>query len=115
VAISAAKNMSEEMMYMHFSPDATEGGGGDAADGTNPDPNQVQPQQTNQNVEVPDGFKETKEFGRQHGQKVYQKGSTYISRDVDGHNGGVWKVFEKKGGRLIRVGTANANLEVFKR
>jgi hypothetical protein len=28
VAISAAKNMSEEMRYMHFSPDATESGGG---------------------------------------------------------------------------------------
>lgn len=63
---------------------------------------------------LPEGFKETKEFGRQHGQKVYQKGNKYYSRDVDSHNGGEWKVFEKQEGRLKRVGTADKDLNIFK-
>lgn len=29
--------------------------------------------------DLPEGFKETKEFGRQHGQKVYKKGNKYYS------------------------------------
>lgn len=65
--------------------------------------------------DLPDGFKDTKEFGKQHGQKVYQKGNKYYSKDVDGHNGGSWKVFEKQGSRLKRVGTADGNLNIFKR
>lgn len=65
--------------------------------------------------ELPEGFKETKEFGKQHGQKVYQKGNKYYSKDVDGHNGGSWKVFEKQGSRLKRVGTADKDLNIFKR
>jgi hypothetical protein len=46
------------------------------------------------NPEIPKGFKETKEFGYQHGQKVYKYKNKYYSKDVDGHNGGIWKVFE---------------------
>jgi len=65
---------------------------------------------------LPDGFKETKEFGRQHGQKVYRKGNKYYSPDADEHNGGEWKVFEKEGpGKLKRVGTADKNLKIFKK
>jgi RHS repeat-associated protein len=65
--------------------------------------------------DVPEGFKETKEFGKPHGQKVYQKGNKYYSKDADGHNGGAWKVFEKQGTRLKRVGTADKNLNIFKK
>lgn len=36
------------------------------------------------------GFKRINETVN--GQAVYKKGSQYISRDVDGHNGGAWKV-----------------------
>ena len=31
------------------------------------------------------------------------------------HNGGVWKVFELKGGKLKRIGTADKNLIIFKK
>ncbi len=67
-----------------------------------------------ESIKPPDGFKETKEFGRMHGQKVYKKGNKYISRDVDSHNGGVWKVFEKQGNKLKRAGTADKDLKIFK-
>jgi len=64
---------------------------------------------------IPEGFSETKEFGLQHGQKVYKKGEKYISRDVgqkDGtsHKGGVWKEFKKVGGKLERIGTLDKDL-----
>lgn len=70
-------------------------------------------------VKVPDGFTETKEFGRQHGQKVYKKGTKYISRDIGqkngtSHNGGVWKEFKRSGNRLIRTGTLDENLQRIK-
>lgn len=65
--------------------------------------------------ELPDGLKETKEFGNPHGQKVYKKGNKYYSKDADGHNGGSWKVFEKQGTKLKRVGSADNNLNIFKR
>jgi putative RNase toxin 21 of polymorphic toxin system len=42
-----------------------------------------------------------------HGQKVYTDGSRYITRDVDSHSGGVWKMFDRRGNRL---GTFDANL-----
>jgi hypothetical protein len=47
----------------------------------------------NIDCKVPEGFKESKEFGRSHGQKIYynKKTNMYISRDVDSHNGGIWK------------------------
>uniref|UniRef100_UPI003F719072 RHS repeat-associated core domain-containing protein n=1 Tax=Dyadobacter bucti TaxID=2572203 RepID=UPI003F719072 len=60
-------------------------------------------------------FIETKEFGRLHGQKIYQSGNKYYSRDADAHNGGVWKVFEKNGNKLKRIGTADENLNIFKK
>jgi len=63
---------------------------------------------------IPKGFKEVKDFGYQHGQKVYRYKGKYYSRDIDGHNGGVWKVFENIGGRLKRIGTADHNLNIFK-
>ncbi|MDR0793596.1 MAG: DUF6443 domain-containing protein [Chitinophagaceae bacterium] len=63
--------------------------------------------------EIPKGSKETKEFGRMHGQKVYKQGNRYYSKDVDGHKGGVWKVFEKVGGKLKRIGTAGKDGNIF--
>jgi RHS repeat-associated protein len=68
----------------------------------------------NSDSNIPKGFKETKEFGYQHGQKVYQYKGKYYSRDVDSHNGGVWKVFIKQGKRLKRIGTADKDLNIFK-
>lgn len=63
---------------------------------------------------VPKGFKQTKEFGYQHGQKVYKYKVKYCSKDVDGHNGGVWKVFEEVSGELKRIGTSDENLNILK-
>jgi RHS repeat-associated protein len=60
------------------------------------------------------GMKEVKEFGLKNGQKVFKKGNKYYSYDIDSHNGGVWKVFEKAGNELKRIGTANENLVIFK-
>lgn len=51
------------------------------------------------------GFSRTKE--KEHGQAVYKDGQDRISFDVDGHNGGFWKVFN----RDKRVGTFNITLE----
>jgi hypothetical protein len=65
--------------------------------------------------DIPKDLKETKEFGRPHGQKVYRKGNKYYSPDADSHNGGKWKVFEKQGGKLKRVGTADGDLNIFKK
>src|SRR5205807_9659929 len=43
-----------------------------------------------------------------HGQKVFSDGSgRYLTRDIDGHGGGVWKMFNRAGQRL---GTYDANL-----
>lgn len=41
------------------------------------------------------------------GQQVFRKGNQYISRDVTGHKGGYWKVFNNKG---VRIGTYNKDL-----
>jgi RHS repeat-associated protein len=35
-----------------------------------------------------------------HGQKVFSDGSRYITRDIDSHSGGVWKMFNRAGERL---------------
>lgn len=43
------------------------------------------------------------------GQPVFQKGNKYITRDVDSHKGGYWKVFTLKGGKWQRE-TWNQNL-----
>ncbi|UTA66949.1 toxin C-terminal domain-containing protein [Emticicia sp. 21SJ11W-3] len=64
---------------------------------------------------IPKGFTQTKKFGYQHGQKVYEYKGKYYSKDVDSHNGGAWKVFEEVGGKLKRIGTADENLNIFKR
>ena len=68
--------------------------------------------------EIPKGFKETKEFGTSHGQKIFKKGNRYYSRDVGqktggSHKGGAWKVFKKVSGRLKRIGTADKDLKIF--
>ena len=64
---------------------------------------------------IPKEFKETKEFGYNHGQKIYKYNGKYYSKDIDAHNGGEWKVFEKVGNRLKRIGTADKDLNIFKR
>lgn len=40
-----------------------------------------------------------------HGQPVFTDGKNYITPDFDSHNGGVWKVFDRRG---RRVGTVDA-------
>jgi hypothetical protein len=50
---------------------------------------------------------------RSHGQPVYKLGKSYISRDVDGHCGGVWKEAsspEDLASKTTRNGTYNADL-----
>jgi hypothetical protein len=42
-----------------------------------------------------------------HGQTVFSDGKNYITRDIDQHRGGVWKMFDRKGRRL---GTYDADL-----
>jgi|LakMenE01Jun11ns_1017448.scaffolds.fasta_scaffold9953969_3 hypothetical protein len=64
---------------------------------------------------IPKGFKQTKKFGYLHGQKVYEYKGLYYSKDIDSHNGGVWKVFEEVNGKPKRVGTADENLNIFKK
>ncbi|MER8211078.1 toxin C-terminal domain-containing protein, partial [Acinetobacter baumannii] len=57
------------------------------------------------------GFQKTNEFS--HGQAVYKKGKYYITPDVDGHNGGAWKMaksVEKLASRETRLGTYDINL-----
>jgi hypothetical protein len=60
------------------------------------------------------GMKEVKEFGLQKGQKVLKKDNKYYSYDIDGHNGGIWKVFKKENGELQRIGTADETGKIFK-
>ncbi len=58
------------------------------------------------------GFTKTSE--RVHGQAVFKKGKTYITRDVDGHNGGAWKVansVKDLTGKATRSGTYDENLK----
>ena len=51
---------------------------------------------------------------RAHGQRVYKRGNEYITRDVDGHNGGAWKRatgdWTKLQSRSTRSGTYNRSL-----
>ena len=52
--------------------------------------------------------------GRSHGQPIFQKGNKFITPDVDGHNGGVWKMADsvkKLGSKKTRTGTFDANLK----
>ena len=49
-----------------------------------------------------------------HGQAAYKKGRQYITRDVDGHNGGAWKMatsVKKLGSKATRDGTFSADLK----
>ncbi|MCB9229217.1 MAG: hypothetical protein H6618_06360 [Deltaproteobacteria bacterium] len=57
------------------------------------------------------GFEKIKE--RVNGQPVYRKGKEYITRDVDGHNGGAWKKansVKDLGKKETRSGTYDADL-----
>ena len=44
-----------------------------------------------------------------HGQQVFSNGKNFITRDIDSHNGGVWKMFNRHG---QRIGTYNADLSI---
>jgi RHS repeat-associated protein len=46
---------------------------------------------------------------RSHRQNVYKKGARLLTRDIDGHKGGFWKMYDLKGNRL---GTYNRDLTV---
>jgi len=46
-----------------------------------------------------------------HGQPVYTNGKNYITPDIDSHNGGVWKMFDKRGNQ---TGTYDALLTKIK-
>lgn len=65
-------------------------------------------------VEIPDGFKKTKL--RSHGQPVFSDGKIWITPDQDGHNGGVWKVYDKEKdvGKKQGVGTFDEKLNKIK-
>lgn len=57
------------------------------------------------------GYKETKSHpcGDTRNKPVFTNGKEYISPDADGHNGGVWKLFDRRG---ERVATCNIDLTV---
>lgn len=61
------------------------------------------------------GAKVCKSFGTKHGEKIFQLGNRYYSFDNTQHNGGVYKVFEREGGNLKRIGTADKDLRIFKK
>lgn len=47
------------------------------------------------------GYEPTRKFRfNSHGEDVYKKGRTFITRDNTGHIGGTWKKFNDKGKRL---------------
>lgn len=81
--------------------DAGRGGGG----GGDKDPKWDKSKWLNRAAEIL-GLKKLKD--RMHGQATYQDGANKISFDADGHNGGFWKVFNKKD---ERIGTFNITLE----
>lgn len=65
------------------------------------------------NIKIPDGYVKIKD--RSHGQAIYynQKKGLYISRDVDSHNGGVWKMAKSPReltSKQTRLGTYDADL-----
>nr|WP_262375137.1 toxin C-terminal domain-containing protein [Pseudomonas lundensis] len=48
------------------------------------------------------------------GQAVFKRGKDYITRDLDGHNGGAWKMagsVKALGSREQRAGTFDINLK----
>lgn len=51
---------------------------------------------------------------RVHGQAVYRNGNSYITRDLDGHNGGAWKMANSPkalASKATRQGTFDINLQ----
>jgi len=61
---------------------------------------------------IPDGYRKIKGFS--HGITVYTNGKNYITPDVDGHNGGIWKMGKSVKAlqkRHTRMGTYNAILK----
>ncbi|WP_417090666.1 toxin C-terminal domain-containing protein, partial [Leyella stercorea] len=61
---------------------------------------------------IPDGYRKIKDLS--HGNPVYTNGKNYITPDVDGHNGGIWKMgksVKALQNRETRMGTYNANLK----
>jgi RHS repeat-associated protein len=61
---------------------------------------------------IPNGYKKTKLTS--HGQPVYSNGKYWITPDQDGHNGGIWKKYDKEKkvgkGKDNRVGTYGRDL-----
>ena len=56
-------------------------------------------------------FKKTNYYS--HGQPVFKKGNLYITPDMDGHNGGIWKMatsLENLRSKKTRLGTYDINL-----
>jgi hypothetical protein len=48
-----------------------------------------------------------------HGQAIFKKGNLYITRDIDGHSGGAWKMatsVKDLGSKSTRLGTFDINL-----
>jgi RHS repeat-associated protein len=61
---------------------------------------------------IPNGYRKIKDLS--HGNPVYTNGKNYITPDVDGHNGGIWKMgksVKALQNRETRMGTYNANLK----
>ena len=61
---------------------------------------------------IPDGYRKIKGFS--HGIPVYTNGKNYITPDVDGHNGGIWKMgksVKALQNKHTRMGTYNAILK----
>lgn len=59
------------------------------------------------------GYSKTNYVTR-NGAAVFKKGNSYISRDVDGHNGGAWKEAsspEKLNNKATRNGTFDINMK----
>jgi len=60
------------------------------------------------------GFKQIKETIH-NGQAVFKRDNYYITRDLDGHNGGAWKMAKSVkalGSKETRMGTFDANLNL---
>lgn len=59
------------------------------------------------------GYSKTN-YVTKNGAAVFKKGNSYISRDVDGHNGGAWKEAsspEKLNSKATRNGTFDINMK----
>jgi hypothetical protein len=49
------------------------------------------------------GFREVKVDWDTHGQPVFEKNGRYITPDADGHSGGTWKEFDRRGNRIATL------------